>query len=768
MLCSMKKWLKILLIILAVIIAIIALLLVLAAPVAKKYVNNHGTELIGREVHIDRLRLNALGGRVRIYGFTVYEEDAQTPFFEFDTLDVSVKLRRLLAQELHVRHITLAEPRVRIYQDGNRFNFSSIIDHFTANKDTADRDTTPSEWRLGFYNIRLSEGVVYYADRQRHSEWDLKNLNLKVPGVYFDGSENTDAGLALQLADGGVLRTEASLNLDNNDFKVDLELEHFAISNLRAYLGERMQVGRMEGLLDAAIAVRGNLSEIMKMNISGTLGLAHVDVRDRKDVQALACNNLAVEVNRINLDENLFDIRRVAIDGLVSRFDRYNDGNNFTRLFAGNSAATVADEVASELPQAEETTQPDTPPAPAKPMQFSLGSFALTNAQFTYADHTLPDAFEFPVTKLNVTAENVLTGGENKARIMAHLPHGGMAMVNWNGRIDEWKHSQHLALNIRNLQLKDFSPYSVAYLGYPFTDGTVSFSSENNIVYSQLNSQNKLDLFNPEVGDKRKDVDAKVSVPLKAALYILKDKDGKVQFDVPVSGNIDSPEFNYMKIVWKTLGNLIVKVATSPFRAVSKALGLSGELDYIAYDPLQTHFDSEQYSILNKISDVLRYDTNIVVTLEPQIDAEKCYKQQSLYLLKEEYYLSLHPEEAEGDMPPQVRIFDRVNVISLKDTGFVAFVKGKGIKSKRPTDKEVQRLAESLYPKDAAISSLEVLSGYRDGFVRRFFVEQNGITDTQLVVAPLVLDAKRSGYNINSSLREGAAAPELEEAEVDE
>ena len=353
---------------------------------------------------------------------------------------------------------------------------------------------------------------------------------------------------------------------------------------------------------------------------------------------------------------------------------------------------------------------------------------------------------------------------------MARLPHGGMAMVNWRGRIDEWKQSQNLNLKISNLQLKDLSPYAVAYLGYPLTDGTFSFTSENNIIYSQLNSHNQLDLFNPEIGDKRKDVEAQVKLPLKAALYVLKDKDGKVQFDIPVSGNIDSPEFSYMKIVWKTLGNLIVKVATSPFRAVSKALGMTGELDYIAYDPLQTHFNSEQYSIFNKISEVLQYDTNIVVTLEPQIDVEKSYKAQSLYLLKEEYFLSLHPEEAESDMPPQVRIYDRVNAITVKDTGFVSFLKSKGVRTARPTEKEVQRLAERHYPKDAAISSLEVLSGYRDNFVRRFFVEENNINPSQLNIAPLTTATKRSGYSINSDMREGASSivpDELEEPESD-
>ncbi len=744
----MKKWLKITIVIIIIIFSLLALALVFASPVAKSYVNHHGKELVGREIHIEKLRVNALAGRVKIFDLTLFEDDDTTAFFRFDTLDVSVKLRKLLGHHLHVRHITLAGPEVRIIQNGDRFNFSSLIDHFSSD-DTTDVDTTSSDWTLGFYNIRLSDGEVYYADTKLRGEWDLKNLNLKVPGVYFDGSENTDAGLALQLADGGVLRTEASMNMDNNEFAVDLQLEKFAISNARAYLADLMNVGKMDGKLNADIDVRGNLSEILKMNIAGNVALDGLDIRDTKDEQIVGCNNLVINVNRINLDSKLYDVKSVEVDGLVSHFDMYTDGNNFSRLFAvekGEQKAKNENEDESVKAENEQTT------APSKPLQLKVGSFVIRDAQFVYNDYSLPDEFSFPVKKINIKAENINSTGDNNARLHAQLPHGGTAFISWRGNIDQWKQNQHLTLNIKNIQLKDLSPYSVAYLGYPFTDGTFSFTSENNIVFSQLEGRNNIDLYNPEIGEKRKDVDARVNIPLKAALYVLKDKDGKIDVDVPVKGNVDSPEFSYMKIVWKTLGNLVVKVATSPFRAVAKVMGQSGNLEFIAYDPLQVHFNSEQYNVLNKIAEVLEYDTNIVVTLEPQVNVAEVAKRQSLYLLKEEYYISKHPDKANTKILPQAFLYDEVVSISAKDTGFVSFVRRKGIASKRPTDKEIQRLAERLYPRDAAESSLAIVGEYRDRNVRRFFSEQ-GIDTLHLLIAPAVMGATQSGYVINSEMR---------------
>jgi hypothetical protein len=45
----------------------------------------------------------------------------------------------------------------------------------------------------------------------------------------------------------------------------------------------------------------------------------------------------------------------------------------------------------------------------------------------------------------------------------------------------------------------------------------------------------------------------------------LKDRDGVIDLDVPVRGDLKDPEVDIGKIVWNTFKNLIVKVAAAPF-----------------------------------------------------------------------------------------------------------------------------------------------------------------------------------------------------------
>ena len=253
-------------------------------------------------------------------------------------------------------------------------------------------------------------------------------------------------------------------------------------------------------------------------------------------------------------------------------------------------------------------------------MRIHVGTLRVDNTTATYVDHTMPDPFDFTISNLSVSADNLSTDGDNNAMVRATLPGGGHLMLRWNGNIDQWKLHQDLFLAVKGLDMRQLSPLAVAYTGQPIEDGIFGLTTRLSIDNSQLDNQNKIDIFKAKVGNRRKDVDPEIKVPLKTALYILKDKDDKILIDLPVTGNIDSPEFNYMKLVWKTLGNLLVKVATSPARALAGALGMGGDdLEFMPVDPSQFSLTSEQYHTLADLATIAGTDSLLVLTLEQRM-----------------------------------------------------------------------------------------------------------------------------------------------------
>lgn len=615
----MKKGLKITLIVLGSLVGFILLVLLLvsllAGPIAKSYVNGHGEELVGRRMSVEKVGLNLFSGHLSINGLDIYEEDKTTSFAGFDTLDVSLRLLALMAKEVYVNHITLAGLHLNAEQNGSTFNFTSMLDHFKSDDTlSTPKDTTPSEWIVNLHQIHLRNGNLSYTDVPRGSHWGLNHLDLLVPDFCIGGKQNTNGGLSLMLSEGGSLNADLGYDPESNDFTLRLALDQFLLEQVQPYLTDMTNIEHLGGRLNVHADVVGNLDVISQMTIKGDVSVEDLDVIDNNGRSVAGIGNLSLLINNVNLGENRYDIQYLVIDGLTTEYHVY-DGHNTVSDLLKPAKPAVAD-------TASKAAEPKTA-EPAKPMNFTLAQFELKNSNLTYADHTLPEDFVFPVKNINITSTNMSMTGDNNANLRASLPGGAHAMIRWHGNISDWKKNQSIDIRIKNLHLTEFNPYMLAYLGQPFKDGTFSFVSSNRINNSELQGKNQVDIYKATIDKRRKDVDAKMRLPLKAALYILKDKDEKIILDVPISGNIDKPEFNYMKLVWKTLGNLIVKVATSPFRGSSDGLQDDGNGGMILpIDVATPDFTSEQFYNIDRIADMAIQDETMSLSFEQQVPAD--------------------------------------------------------------------------------------------------------------------------------------------------
>lgn len=608
----MKRGLKIALWVVGILLAIVVIATLIAAPVAKSYINKHGEELVGRRVNVEGLKLNVYTGHVAIHGLSLYEDNGTDLFASFDTLDVKASLLKLLGHTVHLKHITLAGLKVNLIQNGETFNFQSLIDHFASDSTEEDTDTTPSDWVLKFYNIRLSHAEVNYRDAKSGQQWHLPHIGLRVPGFVIGGEEASEGGLRIGFAEGGRLSIDGGYNANAGSYNLTAALEDFALKNIEPLTEGVLQPCNLGGKLQANLKAEGTISEIMKSRIGGTVTLNNVSLQQKDAPSPVAhLARLDVKVNNINLDANSYDIASIILTGLEAQYEQWPDHSTLDNILLPDNP---------ESPENPEN--PENPASPSTPLKLHVGQLAVKDCNLSYADHTLPDPFLFPVTALNIEANDLTLAGGNNAKLRATLPGGGHLMVNWKGDLNDWKLHQDLFLSIKGLDMKQLSPWAVAYTGQPIEDGIFGLTTRLTINNSQLDNQNKIDIFKARVGSRRKDVDPEMKIPLKTALYILRDKDDKILIDLPIKGNVDSPEFNYMKLVWKTLGNLLVKVATSPVRALGNALGMnSSNLDFIAVDPDQRGLTSEQYHLLADLATIAKSDSLVVITLEQRMPA---------------------------------------------------------------------------------------------------------------------------------------------------
>lgn len=606
----MKRSWKIVLWVIGILLGVIILATILISPIAKSYINSHGKELVGREVHVDGVTVNVYTGHVAVTGLTLYEDNGKDIFASFDTLDTKISLFKLLGHTVELKHITLAGLNVNILKQGEAFNFESMLDHF-ASDSTEVQDTTPSDWLIKLHNIHLSHAQIRYNDiSSENKQWHLPDINLIVPNLELGGTQASEGGLNIAFTEGGQLNINGHYHEHQGTYDLAINLKKFNFKNLEPLFTDLLNYKDLHGTLEVNINAQGNVSEITKSRIGGAVVMTDVALQDNNG-QVAGWKRLDVAVNNINLDANDYNIQSLKLDGFTARYDQWADHSNIDGLMKPGR------------PDNPETPDnPDNPESASSPLSLTLHTLAITNASLTYNDHTLPDLFTFPITNLNIEATNLSLNGSNNAKLHATLPGGGHLLMKWTGDITHWKQHQDLFIAVKGLDMKQLSPWVVYFTGQPIEDGIFSFTSHNTINNSILNGKNKIDIYKAQVGSRRKDVEPQQKLPLKTALYILKDKDDKILFDIPVKGNIDNPEFSYMKIVWQTLGNLIVKVATSPIRALGNALGFGNDdLEFIEIEAHQRGLTSEQYHILGDLATIAKSDTLVHLTLEQRMPA---------------------------------------------------------------------------------------------------------------------------------------------------
>lgn len=622
----MKKWLKILLIVLGSLILFLAILSVCIGPIAKVVIEKHSKELCHRVVTMDKLRVNLFTGSVGIYGFRALEEDDETQFMKFNSLKVNINVLPLMFKKVKLRYIKLDEPVINVTQDGTVFNFSDIIEFYKRD----EPDTTPSAWQIDLRRISLTRGNICYADLQINSSLCMKDINLEIPKLFF-GSGNSDASMRLIFEDGGGLDVKMAYGMDKSDFLIYMNMQDFNLHPLEPYIRNVVNFKKVDGQLSANLSVKGNMNHILDLNAKGNVTLRDFDLSVDDFDHVITIDRLSVDLEDLNLEKKKYYVEKIEIDAFKLNYEINNQGSSLSSFFPSD---TLLEEQNQNLSKKEKRRQAKAAKKPVKQnvmeiemtddgkvADVRLNHFVLNNCEVDFLDKTLKEGEMYvPVSNITMDAHNLSSNSMSKASIYAHFGKTGEFICRWEGYLSAQK-SHTLDLEIKDLQMNELSPYSLHYFAYPITKGVFVFKSHTSLKNQMLDSKNHVDIYNLVVEKKRKDITPEYKLPLQAAVYVLTDMSGRTQMDLPVQGNINSPQFSFKKIIVKAFFNTILRVIASPVDMIIQACRANAD----AFKPMtldldQQSFNSRQYDQLNAINEVMKDKPELVVTMTPSFN----------------------------------------------------------------------------------------------------------------------------------------------------
>jgi hypothetical protein len=174
----------------------------------------------------------------------------------------------------------------------------------------------------------------------------------------------------------------------------------------------------------------------------------------------------------------------------------------------------------------------------------------------------------------------------------------------------------------RDFNLSPLSPYSGKYIGYKIQKGSLSFDVKYHIVKKSIDLENRVLIDQLTLGEKVESPEA-TNLPVSLAITLLKDREGKIVLDIPVTGQTDDPEFSVFRIVLQIIVNLITKIVTAPFALIGSLFGGGEELAYIEFDYGSDRVPEAGVKKIETIIKALKEKTALSLDIEGHVDLER-------------------------------------------------------------------------------------------------------------------------------------------------
>jgi hypothetical protein len=212
------------------------------------------------------------------------------------------------------------------------------------------------------------------------------------------------------------------------------------------------------------------------------------------------------------------------------------------------------------------------------------------------------------------------------------------------------------------------------------------------------------------LGEKVESPDA-VNLPLELAIALLEDSDGIIDIDLPISGNVDDPQFSIAPIVWKVFTNLIVKAITSPFALLGAMLGIDEEkIKSMDFEFGKSDIIPSEKETLDSIAKLLAKKPKLAIKIKPIYNPQKDKK--ALQDIKFEQFVLKRMEKIPQGDDYKEALEEFYN--ELKDV------------------KELDKIKETYYKKDKNGKEYFETDRYTE-YLRSFLASKQNVSEKELI-----------------------------------
>jgi hypothetical protein len=340
---------------------------------------------------------------------------------------------------------------------------------------------------------------------------------------------------------------------------------------------------------------------------------------------------------------------------------------NIKEILAGRSAPSPAPEPPAPVPA---------PPAKGEPLDLGIGTIAIRDASAEYTDLSVILPFGTKIHAINGSLKDLSMSAPAPASLAleGRISDTGYFKADGTMRIARPFAATDILLIFRGVEMPELTPYSAQFAGYSISKGVLDVDIRYGIKDGRLVGDHRVIAKDLILGPKVEGAKGP-GVPVRLAIALLKDKDGRIDLEVPIEGTVNSPTFNYKSVFWQAFKTILGNVAKAPFRAIGRLFGADSEdLELVGFASGHSDLPAPEHDKLVKLGPELtakpelsleiegRYDPVVDVEairrirLDQQVDARRAGGQNVEAIVQSLYVESFSAEQLEAErqkFPPE-------------------------------------------------------------------------------------------------------------------
>ncbi|MFL1389303.1 DUF748 domain-containing protein [Pseudomonas tritici] len=469
----------------------------------------------------------------------------------------------------------------------------------TADSPKAEPAAPSKPWQVLLKDVQLRNYQVHLADRQAKPAVALELGPLNVDIQNFDSLNQNPFTLKLDTGLGkqGKIQATGEVNLNPVSAKLKVNTQDIDLRVAQSYISPFIRLELRSGMLGSNLDVNLKGTDPLKLQVTGRAQVDQLHTLDTlKTRDFLKWQRLVLEGVNYQHGDSL-------------SIDKVNLLQPYARFMINDDRTTNIDDLLIPQPADSGSKSAAKPASKDKPLGIRIGQIAINDGSANFADFSLTPNFATAIQQLNGQIGTIDSRQAKPASVDIKGKVDRYAPVTIKGSVNPFDPMAALdiATSFKRVELTNLTPYSGKFAGFRIRKGRLNLDLHYVITKGQLKAENKVVVEQLQLGEKVDSSDA-VDLPIRLAIALLKDSDGKITIELPVTGDLNNPQFSVMPIVWQTLRNLVVRAATAPFKFIGGLVtgGGSEDLGNVSFGPGSSELNKDAEGALNTLAKALK------------------------------------------------------------------------------------------------------------------------------------------------------------------